>query len=131
MKKRILIIVGIILFLIIIIGGIILSNYKKEYSKSISEITINVYNKDNNIIYNKNVKTEKLYLIEALKDHDDLNLITEPSQYGEYIISIMGIEQGDNYYWSYYVNEQYATTGVSNCKIEDGDKYDFKIEKFE
>ena len=44
MKKRILIIVGIILFLIIIIGGIILYNYKKEYSKSISEITINVYN---------------------------------------------------------------------------------------
>ena len=43
----------------------------------------------------------------------------------------MNIEQGDNYYWSYYIDDQYATVGVSNCQIENGKTYNFKIEKFE
>lgn len=130
MKKKILI-VSVILFIVIIVGGILFINYKKDYQKTKIEITINVSNKDNNNIYNKSIETEKTYLIEVLRGLEDLNIITEPSQYGEYITSIMGIEQGDNYYWSYYINNQYATTGVSNCKIENGKTYNFKIEKFE
>ena len=130
MKKKILI-VSVILFIIIIVGGILFINYKKDYQKTKIGITINVYKKDNNNIYNKSVETEKTYLIEVLRGLEDLNIITEPSQYGEYITSIMGIEQGDNYYWSYYINDQYATTGVSSCKIESGKTYNFKIEKFE
>ena len=42
----------------------------------------------------------------------------------------MDISQGENFYWSYYVDNNYATVGISNCKIEDGKIYDFKIESF-
>lgn len=55
----------------------------------------------------------------------------EDSEYGKYITSILGIEQGDNYYWSYYINNEYANVGVSNCEIEQDKIYTFKIEKFE
>ena len=106
-------------------------SYKKDYQKSKIEITISVFDKENFNIYNKNVETEKTYLIDVLKDLEDLNIITEKTEYGEYITSIMNIEQGDNYYWSYYIDDQYATAGVSNCQIENGKTYNFKIEKFE
>ena len=130
MKKKV-IIVSIILIIILIIGGIIINNYKKDYQKSKIEITISVFDKENLNIYNKNVETEETYLIDVLKNLEDLNMITEETEYGEYIISIMNIEQGDNYYWSYYIDDQYATVGVSNCQIENGKTYNFKIEKFE
>lgn len=130
MKKKV-IIVSIILIIILIIGGIIINNYKKDYHKSKIEITISVFDKENLNIYNKNVETEETYLIDVLKNLEDLNMITEETEYGEYITSIMNIEQGDNYYWSYYIDDQYATVGVSNCQIENGKTYNFKIEKFE
>ena len=130
MKKKV-IIVSIILIIIVIIGGIIINNYKKDYQKSKIEITISVFDKENFNIYNKNVETEKTYLIDVLNDLEDLNTRTEKTEYGEYITSIMNIEQGDNYYWSYYIDDQYATVGVSNCQIENGKTYNFKIEKFE
>lgn len=130
MKKKV-IIVSIILIIIVIIGGIIINNYKKDYQKSKLEIMISVFDKENLNIYNKNVETEKTYLIDVLKNLEDLNIITEKTEYGEYITSIMNIEQGDNYYWSYYIDDQYATVGVSNCQIENGKTYNFKIEKFE
>lgn len=132
MKKKILI-VSIILIIIVIvaIGGIVVNNYVRDHQKSKLDITISVFDKENINIYNKDIETEKIYLIDVLKDLKDLNMITEETEYGEYITSIMNIEQGDNYYWSYYIDDQYATVGVSNCKIENGKTYNFKIEKFE
>ena len=52
----------------------------------------------------------------------------EDSQYGKYITSILGIEEGDSYYWSYYINDEYASIGVSSCEIEENSVYSFKIE---
>ena len=55
----------------------------------------------------------------------------EDGKYGKFITSILGIEQGDNYYWSYYINDEYANVGVSSCEVEQNKMYTFKIEKFE
>ena len=57
----------------------------------------------------------------------DIELKYEDDKYGAYITSIKGFEQKEDekgmYYWSYYIDEVYATTGVSSCNVEDGKKY--------
>lgn len=96
-----------------------------------TEITICVFDKENVSIYEDAVETDCEYLSEVLVTLDNLDVVTEDGPYGEYITSIKGIEQGDDYYWSYYIDGEYAPTGISSCKVEAGSKYEFKIEKFE
>ena len=90
-----------------------------------------VYDKDNESIYDKKDTTTEKYLIDALKNFKDLNLETETGDYGEYVVGINGLSQGDNYYWNYYVNDNYASVGISNYEIKDNDVITFKLEKFE
>lgn len=130
MKKKIAIIT-IIAIIVIAIIGIIVGNLNNNHSNVEKEITISIFNKETEKIYSAGVKTEKTYLIDVLKELKEINVVTEESEYGDFIISIMNIEQGDNFYWSYYIDNEYATVGVSNCKVEDGKTYNFKIEKFE
>ncbi len=118
-----------IVFTFIIVFTLTACNKNEEVvSKNIS---INVYDKDENLIYNSDMSTSSEYLFDVIKENDALKLKYEDSEYGEYITSMMGIDQGDGYYWNYYINSEYATTGVSNCVIEDNTVYDFKLEKYE
>ena len=100
--------------------------------ESTINIVINDYEK--NEIYNDEIKTEETKLIEVLKELD-IELKYEDGQYGAYIISIKGLEQKEDengiYYWSYYVDDNYATTGVSACNVEEGKKYTFNYEYYE
>ena len=94
------------------------------------EISIMVYDKDNKEVFNERINTDEQYLSSALEKTENLDIQMQDSEYGKYITSIQGISEGDNYYWSYYINEEYATVGVSNCEIKDGYIYSFKIEEF-
>lgn len=127
--KKISVIFIIVAILIIGIAIVLNDNSNKEKNKSNEKtITISVFNKENESIYSEEVNTDKQYLIEVLEENKELDIKAEDSQYGKYIKSIKGIEQGDNYYWSYYIDGQYAEVGASSCEIEHGKTYDFKIE---
>ena len=95
-------------------------------------IVINDYEKTE--IYNEEIKTDKTKLIDVRKELD-IDLKYEDGQYGAYITSIKGLDQKEDekgmYYWSYYVDDAYATTGVSSCDVEDGKKYTFNYEYYE
>jgi hypothetical protein len=94
-------------------------------------ISVNIYGKDDiGIIFNKELKTEKGYLVDIIEEIPEAKIVVEDGLYGAYITSIMDIEQGDGYYWSYYINGNYASEGISNCVIGDNIVYDFKIEKY-
>ena len=97
---------------------------------STKEVQIIVYDKTNTSVYDQKKETTKKYLIEVLKSIDELDVKTQDSQYGEFITSIKGYEQGDNYYWNYYVNGEYAQVGASNQEVKNNDVYTFKLEKF-
>ena len=130
-KKKIGVICILAIIVISLIITIMIINKRNTNQKDLEtkkQITISVSNKENINIYQKNIETEKIYLIDVLKDIQELKVVTENSEYGEYIISIMEIEQGDNFYWTYYIDGEYATTGVSNCKIQTEKVYNFKIE---
>ena len=136
MNKKSKFIVAVIIVLIMALGAVIYINVNEKNSLEDStgnsmQISIKVFDKENVEIYNKTIDTEEKYLADVLETLDDLDIIMEDSQYGKYITSILEITEGDNYYWSYYINDEYASVGVSNCEIEENSIYSFKIEKYE
>lgn len=125
--KRIVKILSVVIAVFLIATGCTKKDETVKHQEK--KVQIIIYNKNKDIIYDENVSTKKELLIEVLKEQDEIDLKTEDGQYGEYILSINDIEQGDNYYWTYYINEEYASVGVSQYKIKNNEKYEFKIEK--
>ncbi len=76
------------------------------------------------------VKTDKKIVGEALQD---AGLIEgEDGPYGLYVKKVNGITADfdvDGTYWAFYVNDQYATSGVDKTEIKAGEIYSFKVSK--
>lgn len=76
------------------------------------------------------VSTDKETVGEALLD---AKLIEgEEGAYGLYVKKVNGIVadyDADQTYWAFYVDGEYAMSGVDVTKIEEGKTYTFKVEK--
>jgi len=76
------------------------------------------------------INTDKTTVGEALLD---VELIAgDESEYGLYVKTVNGITldyDKDKMYWAFYVNGEYATTGVDTTEIDENAKYSFKAEK--
>ena len=56
----------------------------------------------------------------------------EEGAYGLYIKEVNGITADydvDGTYWAFYINDEYAPSGVDTTTITEGDTYTFKVEK--
>lgn len=76
-----------------------------------------------------NIKSDKEMVGEALQDEGLIE--GEEGEYGLYVTKVNGIEaryENDGTYWSFYINGEYAMTGVDTTPIEDGATYAFKVE---
>lgn len=75
------------------------------------------------------IHTDKETVGDALLD---LDLIAgEEGEYGLYVKTVNGITvdyDKDGEYWAFYVNDEYAQTGVDSTAITEGDSYSFKVE---
>lgn len=75
------------------------------------------------------IHTDKETVGEALQE---LNLIEgEEGEYGLYVKTVNGITADfdkDGHYWAFYVNDEYAQTGVDSTAITEGESYAFKVE---
>lgn len=62
-----------------------------------------------------------------------VNLIAgDESEYGLYVKTVNGITADydvDQTYWAFYVDGEYAATGVDSTPVEAGRTYSFKVEK--
>ena len=76
------------------------------------------------------IHTDKEIVGEALLE---LEMITgEDGAYGLYVKAVNGITADydvDQTYWAFYVDGEYATSGVDTTPIEEGKTYTFKVEK--
>ena len=76
------------------------------------------------------IKTDKETVGEALLD---VKLIAgEVQQYGLYVKTVNGITADydvDQTYWAFYVDGEYASSGVDTTPIEEGKVYSFKVSK--
>lgn len=63
----------------------------------------------------------------------ELGLIEgEESMYGLYVTTVNGITidyEQDGAYWAFYINGEYAVSGVDATAITEGETYSFKVEK--
>ena len=75
------------------------------------------------------IHTDKETVGEALLE---LGLIEgEESEYGLYVKTVNGITADydtDGTYWAFYINGEYAASGVDSTKIAEGESYSFKVE---
>ena len=100
-----------------------------ELGEGATEFAFTVIDKDGNetafVIH-----TDKEIVGDALLE---LELIAgEEGQYGLYVKTVNGITADydvDQTYWAFYVNGEYATSGVDTTAIEEGMTYTFKVEK--
>lgn len=76
------------------------------------------------------IHTEKETVGEALSE---LGLIEgEDSEYGLFVQTVCGITldyDKEGLYWAFYINEEYASSGVDSTAITEGDSYHLKAEK--
>ena len=127
---KVTIIVSILLIAILGIYKGVISKNKTLPTEKV-EIIINVIDNDGEEIFSRKIATNEKYLSNVLKGIDDLNIVTDKTQYGEYITEVMELKQDDKYYWAYYIDENYATVGISSCEVKDNCKYTIKLEKIE
>ena len=93
-------------------------------------ITVIVVHKD---------KTEKTFTYHTDEEYLDQVLLTEgliegyESQYGLVVEKVDGeaaIWETDNAYWSLYIGEEYASTGISETPVHDGSTFKLVYETF-
>lgn len=76
------------------------------------------------------VKTDKKMVGEALLDEKIVE--GDMGDYGLYIKKVNGIVADydvDQTYWAFYINGEYAMTGVDSTEIQAGNTYMMKVEK--
>jgi len=75
------------------------------------------------------IHTDKETVGDALTE---LELIAgDESEYGLYVKTVNGITADydtDGVYWAFYINDEYASTGVDSTPITEGESYSFKVE---
>lgn len=99
-----------------------------ELGEGSKEFALTVADKDGNETQ-FTIHTDKETVGEALQE---LNLIDgDEGEYGLYVKTVNGITadyDADGVYWAFYVNDEYAASGVDVTEIVEGDSYALKVE---
>lgn len=72
------------------------------------------------------VKTDAEFLMEAVEETKDLEVLGEEGPYGMMIESVNGetaIYEENGAYWSIMVNGEYGMNGIDSQPVEDGDEF--------
>ena len=127
-KKLILAIVALVA-VIAILAGVYFAT-RPETQQGSKAITVTVIHKD---------KTEKTFTYHTDEEFLDKVLLAEcliegkEDQYGLIIEKVDGeaaIWETDNAYWTLYIGEEYATTGISATPVYDGSTFKLIYETF-
>ena len=119
--------------LLILVASAIIIGAKIGTNEKAVTINIIIQNEDE-IIYDKEITTTEKKLINVLKNIK-VNLETDKSDYGAFIVSLMGIRQEEDedgmYYWDFYIDDVYADESFSTCEIKNNSTYKFLYEYHE
>lgn len=99
-----------------------------ELGEGATTVTVQVKADERQVTFT--IHTDKTTVGEALQEHNLLE--GEESQYGLFVKKVNGIVADydvDQYYWAFYVNGEYAMTGVDTTNIEEGVVYSLERTK--
>ena len=101
-------------------------------SEEMMNINITIIDEINNKeLFKGSIATNYELLADALENNEELKVVMEDSEYGEYITSMMDVAATDTNYWVYDSDnnddclEAGMCMGVSETTIEDGDNFIF------
>ena len=105
------------------------TNTVKELGKGETSFSFTVIDGEGNETSFK-INTDKSTVGEALLENE--LIAGEEGDYGLYVKTVNGITADydkDQTYWAFYVNGEYATSGVDQTKINESDIYSFKVQQ--
>jgi len=131
MKKKLL---GIALIVVLVLGlGFIYNEFSEKAVEGSKSIIIEIVdNQKKSISYN--LKTDVMYLKEAMDEADGLTYSGEDSAYGYTLYTVNGVTADfnvDNAYWSIYVNNEYGQLSLDKQPINDGDVFKLEYTTYE
>lgn len=105
------------------------NNSVKELGKGATQFSFSVVDKDGNKTAFL-INTDKTTVGDALLE---LDLIAgDESEYGLYVKTVNGVTldyDKDQMYWAFFVNGEYATSGVDTTDIDENAEYKFEATK--
>jgi hypothetical protein len=106
------------------------ATYRKdmEFGSGSKTVVVEVKAEDKMVTFT--IKTDKDTVGAALQEHELIQ--GEEGQFGMYIKSVNGIVADydeDQTYWAFYVNGEYALTGVDTTEITEGATYQLERTK--
>jgi len=93
-----------------------------ELGEGVTTLTVQVKAEDHQITFT--IHTDKTTVGEAMQEHGLLE--GEEREYGLYVKKVNGILADydvDQTYWAFYIDDEYALTGVDSTNIEEGVTY--------
>ena len=106
------------------------ATYRKdmEFGKGSKTVVVEVKAQDQSVKFT--IHTDKDTVGAALIDHDLIS--GEEGQYGLYVKVVNGITADfdkDQHYWAFYVNGEFAMTGVDSTEIDESAEYRLEYAK--
>lgn len=131
MKKKLL---GIALIVVLVLGlGFIYNEFSEKAVEGSKSIIIEIVdNQKKSTRYN--LKTDVMYLKEAMDEADGLTYSGEDTAYGYTLYTVNGITADfnvDNAYWSIYVNNEYGQLSLDKQPVNDGDVFKLEYTTYE
>jgi hypothetical protein len=134
-KKRLVVLAVVVALVAILAGGyfIFIKPKPQPFGQLKTDITIEIVadgKLDKKYVaevstYSDNV----LGLLKAMTENKyyDIKLEYEAASFGVYITGLFGIKAGENEYWAFYVNGEYANFGISDTDIKTGETYKLEL----
>ena len=124
-QNKTLLTTAIVLFVAVVAFFFIYTNFAPKVSEGAKSITIEVVD-DKQQMTTYPVKTDALYLSEAMKNAGRLSFTGVEGPYGLTLISINGVSadwEKDTAFWCIYVNGEMGNYGVDAQPVNDGDVF--------
>lgn len=117
------------LFIVLMFGLFVLGGCNKQ-TEGKGVIEVQIVDFEGNELFHDEIDFDvDDTLVDLLKNHKEIKMTGETSEYGFYIVSLCEVSASNENktYWSIEVNGEYALVGVSEIPLIDGDEISFLL----